>query len=233
MTRLDSIWNHAHADLVILTDRGEEDVFLWEHSVRVGRSAQFIAELPVVREQSPDEVALLAAALYHDAAWVARFREGDVQRCDILALPVNDTHRELGAAFMEESLANVLPTASLRRAAMAIRALSDRRIEPIEGQIVAEADNLDEFGLLSFWPTIRRGMLEGKGVQAAIETWHRRKEYQFWSARLNDSFRFAPIQKLAEERLAIYERMMEELETHFGGKDISAAMGHAEARSPG
>ena len=176
MTELDSIWNHAHADHVILTDQGEEDVFLWEHAVRVGQTALLIAELPVVRSQAPDEVALLAAALYHDAGWVARWKAGEVLRVEILARPPTETHREQSATFMEESLAKVLPAASLKRAGAAIRALSDRRIEPIEGQIVAEAENLDEFGLLSFWPTIRRGVLDGKGVQAVVETWHRRKE---------------------------------------------------------
>ena len=232
MNRLDSIWNHARADLVILTDQGVEDFFLWEHSVRVGQSAQLIAELPVVRERSPDEVALLAAALYHDAGWITRWREGEVQRCEILVQPPSDAHRELGAVFLEETLAELLPATSLKRASAAIRALDNRRVEPIEGQVVAEAENLDEFGLLSLWPTIRRGLIEGKGVQAVIETWHRRKEYQFWSARLNESFRFAPIQKLAEARLAMYERMMGALEAHHGGKDVETVVGNAATPAP-
>ena len=57
-----------------------------------------------------------------------------------------------------------------------------------------------------------------------IDTWKRRKEYQFWSARLNESFHFEPVRKIAEKRLAIYERIMQEVESHLAVSDLESAV---------
>lgn len=223
MTKLDSIWSRARDDLVVTSDTVEQDVLLWEHSSRVARSAQQIAKFPIVQERSPDELAIVATGLYHEAAWSVLLRNGEATRADILIRPPSESHREQGASLMERSLRGLIPPESLKRASHAIRALNDRQTNSIEAQVVADADNLDEFGLLVFWPTIRRGTLDGKGVKAAIDTWHRRREYQFWTARINDSFRFAPVRELARERLAKYDRAMRDLEEHHEGTDIGMA----------
>ncbi len=218
--QLDAIWNRARADLVATTEHGDEDVFLWEHAVRVAENARRIVMLPVVQEASPDETAVVAAALYHDAGWIVRLRNGEIKRDEILIRPMSESHREEGAALMERSLSRSLSHDSLTRASQAIRALNDRGIEPIEGQVVCEADNLEEFGVLSLWSTIRRSAIDGKGVQTLLETWRRRKEYRFWEARLNDSFRFAAVRAVAERRLKQFESLMEELERQHKGVDL-------------
>ena len=130
--------------------------------------------------------------------------------------------------MMENGLANLLPREAIRRASLAIRSMSRRGTDSVEGRIVSDADNLDEFGPLALWPSIRRGVLDGKGIQAVIDTWQRRKEYQFWSARLNDSFHFEPVRKIAEKRLAIYESIMQEVECHLAVADLESAV-EAEA----
>lgn len=220
----DAIWKRARGDLIITTEQGDTDVFLWEHCYRVARVAQRIARLDEVLAHDPDEAATVAAALYHDSAWAIRVRDGEVTRSQILLAPLNEAAAEQSAGFLEERLAGLLPPASLERAARAIRLMHERDPQSIEAQIVAEANNLEEFGLLSLWPAIRRGMLEGKGIQSVIESWRRKKEYHFWTARLRDSFRFETIRKLAESRLEKLERFMEELAEQFAGADIPVAL---------
>lgn len=219
--QLDAVWDRARADLLIRIGRGDSDIFLWEHSSRVAESALAMARLPVVRAQSPDETAVLAAALYHESSWAARVRSGEVERHEVLARPTTASHREQSASILETSLAGLIARDSLEKASKAIRVLNEREIDFIEGQILTEAENLDEFGLQSLWTIIRRGSIEGNGVQAAIDTWHRRKEYQFWTARLNDSFRFARVRELARKRLEAFERFMLDLEEQHKGLDIS------------
>ncbi|MGB2987209.1 MAG: HD domain-containing protein [Phycisphaerae bacterium] len=220
MMQLDAIWHHARTDLVITNEHGDQDLFLWEHTVRVTRNARRIATLPTVQAASPDEAAIIAAALYHDAGWITRLQEGEIERAEILCRPASEAPCEQGAAMLERRLVKLLPADSLARASEAIRTLNDREIDLIEGQVVREADNLDGFGALSLWPTIRRGAVDGKGVQAVIDTWHAQKEYRFWKARLRDSFQFAPIRALAEKRLKKFERFMEELEQQHQGADL-------------
>ena len=216
----DAIWKRARNDLIVTTDQGDDDVFLWEHSCRVARVAQHLATVEEVSAQDPDEGAIVAAALYHDAVWAIRVKSGEISRTDILLVPLNDAAAEQSASLLEDRLKDVLPPASLERAARAIRLMHEREPQSIEAQIVAEANNLEEFGLLSLWPAIRRGMHEGKGVQAVIDSWRRKKEYHFWTARLRDSFRFETVRELAGARLESLEQFMEELDRQFTGADI-------------
>jgi len=220
---LDTIWKRARGDLTVTTKQGDPDVFLWEHSYRVAQVAQRIAHLPEVRPHDPDELAIVAAALYHDAGWAIRWRDGEIERSEILLGPTTDTACEQAATLMEQSLAGFLPPGTLERAARAVRGLNDREPTSVEAQVVVEANNLEEFGLLLLWPAIRRGMVDGKGIQAVIDSWRRKKEYQFWSARLRDSFRFPAIREIAERRLERLEQFMMQLEEQHLGTDVVTA----------
>ena len=224
MSELDRVWQRARSDLMVTAVTGDPDSFLWEHSSRIARAAGAIARLECVQMLDPDPSAVAAAALYHDAGWVARFRSGEIDRCEILVRPPSETHRDQGALMMENGLANLLPREAIRRASRAIRSMSQRGTDSVESRVVSDADNLDEFGPLALWPSIRRGAIDGKGIRAVIDTWQRRKEYQFWSARLSDSFHFGPVRKIAEKRLAIYERIMQDLECHLEVADLESAV---------
>ncbi|MFH1110020.1 MAG: hypothetical protein V1790_12630 [Planctomycetota bacterium] len=232
---LEAIWKRARADLVIPTPRGDSDVFLWEHSARVAQTAQHISQLPLIRSQRPNGAAILVAGLYHDGGWVTRFHEGAVERMEILLGPLSEVDYEQGAWLMERSLAGLVPKESLELAARAVRGCRDRSTALIEAQVVGEADRLDEFGIVSLWSVIRRGAIDGKGVQSVLDTWRRKKEYQFWTARLNDSFRFEPVRELARLRLERFERLLAELEEQHVAADVSAllaTMAAAPTRSP-
>lgn len=221
----DVIWSRARADLVIPTKRGDEDVFLWEHSSRVARNAREIIKLPSVHLAGPDEVAVVSAALYHEAGWIARLNRGEINRLDILVQDVREDHGEEGASLLERSLANLLPGDSIARATHAIRSMADGDSSCIEAQVLRDADHLDEFGIISLWTTVRRGLVDGKGLQAAIDTWRRRKEYRFWDARLKDSFRFPAVQTIARRRLAELDLLMQEFDRQQQAADILGERG--------
>ncbi|HNQ21571.1 MAG TPA: HDOD domain-containing protein [Phycisphaerae bacterium] len=229
MVQADAIWNRARADLIIVDERGQQDSYLWEHAQRVARCAQLVARLPEVRKQNPDDAAVLAAALYHDAGWVMRLRESSVARAQILNRAGSEAHRSLGAQLMEKQLEGLLPAESLRRASRAIRSLNERQIDTIEGQIVTDAENLNEVGLLSLWPIIRRGAEEGKDIESVLRTWQRQKEFRFWDARLKDAFRFDAVRRLAERRLERFGHFMQELEEQHASADLRLLI---EERTP-
>lgn len=219
---LDAFWRRARLDLTVTTRQGDPDLFLWEHSVRVSQVAQQIAKLPAAQARQPDDIAILAAGLYHDAGWAVRCRALEIDRSDILLTPTTDAMAEQAAQLLEQSVGDLLPPVTLERAIRAVKACVERDPEPIEAQIIAEANHLEEFGLLMLWQTIRRGMVEGKGVQAVIDTWRRRREYQFWTARLKDSFRYKPVRDIAEQRLKTLERFMEDVEREHSCRDVAS-----------
>jgi len=222
VNKSEAIRNQARDDLMIPTEEGTLDVFLWEHSIRVARYAGNIVRLPEVRAASPDENAVLATALYHDAGWSVGLQNEEFHRDDILIGSQPDSHFERGAQLMEESLGDLLSEESLARASRAIRVLKDHRTDSIEAHVVSDADNLDEFGIVSLWLTVRRGLCDGKGVEAAVGTWRRKSEYHFWEARLRDSFRFAPVRELAAKRLDSLGQLMGELEDQHRALDVES-----------
>ena len=128
MESLEPIWNRARVDLVLMTEDGEPDHFLWEHSKRIAQSAVQIAQLSEVRDKMPDVASIIAAALYHDSGWVVRVQEGTADRIDVLGRPAPDTHRDQSAWMLEKNLGSLLEAKSLERALATVRTLNDREI---------------------------------------------------------------------------------------------------------
>jgi hypothetical protein len=177
----------------------------------VAESARIIAQLPEVASRSPHADAALLAGLYHDAGWAVQCRHGQIDRLEVHLAPTSMASCELAASLMERSLAGLVPPATLEAACAAVLERTSRDSSLIEAHLVSEAESLDEFGLLSLWLAVRRGAVEGRGVQSCLDTWRRKQEYQFWRARLKDAFRFEAVRQLAEKRLSSLERLMGEL----------------------
>ncbi len=219
--QLNDIRHRAHADLMLTDSHGEDDTFLWEYALRVAQSALSIAVLPGVHNHHPDQQVVYAAGLYHASGWAVGVRAGRIDRGQVLLAPLCESTAEDGAAVLESRLADLIPEEKLRRAARVVRSLPHRETDLIEAQIVTEARNLEEFGLLAVWPAVRKGMIEGKGIQAALDTWRRKREYHFWPARLKDAFRFDAVREVAKQRLSTLETFMEELARQHMGHDIA------------
>ncbi len=221
MANLEAIWRQAQSDLVIRGKKGEVDLFLWEHSVRVARTAMMIVGLVDADAHPVDAMALAAAALYHDAGWVVQYREGLWQPSEILSRATSDLQRELGAAFLEERIGALLNPRSREIAAMTVRRLGERKADNPEAQVLAEANALDGIGMMAFCQMVRRCTSEGKGIHSLIDTWKRQKEYHFWEARVADAFRFSCVQELARRRLQQFAHFMDELERQHSGDDTA------------
>lgn len=217
----DALWKRPRADLLIPEGRGEHDLYLWEHSWRIARSAERIASFAEVARHHPDIPAVIAGALYHAAGWAARYRDGECERTEIFMASLHEGDREESVLMLEKTLGGVLSADSMQRAARAVRTQHERGAASIEARIVADARCLQEFGVLSLWPMIRRGMSEGKAVQALLDAWNRKKEYHFWEARLADSFHFESVRRLAGARLEQLERIIGEVKAQHYGEDVN------------
>ncbi len=214
------IWERARRDLVFMDEDGNQDVFLWEHVQRVARNARHIAMLPEVPTRRIDRNALEAAALYHDAGWVCQLREGAVHRLEILCKPTCERQHHLAAALLAESLSDHLKPRTLETAAMLVRQLGDRHLRAVEARILADADALDDIGSLSLWNMVRRHTFEGKGIEAALQTWQRQREFRFWEARINKSVHFEVVKRIALQRLEQLDQFMSILARHDSAADL-------------
>ena len=221
MSELEAIRNRARQDLVIVTEDGLEDVHVWEHSLRVTKMARQIADFPDVAANSIDHTVLTAAGLYHDAGWVTQVADGEVTREAIRCKPTSPLQRELSAAMMKRSCEGTLSKQIIDSASACIRALGNHDIDLPEAQLLAEADNLDEFGALALLQLFRKHVIEGKGLEAAIETWKTQERYGYWTARIKDSFRFESVKRIAHLRVQVFDGMIRELSRHHRGEDLA------------
>jgi len=70
-----------------------------------------------------------------------------------------------------------------------------------EARLLADAINLDDFGVTGLIAqTIQLG-LHGEGVGDLADAADKREQYGYWEARLKDGFHFEPIRVLAKNRL--------------------------------
>lgn len=220
MANRDAVFSRAREDLVILDAQGKEDVFLWERGQRVAGSVVWIADLADKSQDTIDQDALLAAALYHDSGWALQCRDGEITHSAILNAPTNDAQRELAASLIRKRLADLLKASSIKRAAQAVGLAHRHASTLLEAQVLADALNLDDIGTLSVWQISRRHALEGKGVQEAIVNWQTRNQYDYWGALIRN-MHFSAVQTLARRRLRAAESYMAELAREQSGQDLS------------
>lgn len=220
MARLVAIWDRAKAALTIAREDGREDHVLWEQSARIATTAGELCKLREVEAMRPDEVAVAAASLFHNAAWALYVNDELVDPGNVLLLAVRDDHFQKSATEMMQQLESMLSPESLRRARDAIMALQSRELDTPEALVVSDALQLEEFGLSSLWSTIRRGSLEAQTIKSVIERWRRRAEYHYWTARLDESFHFDTVRQLARKRLERLGRVIDELEAEQSCRDL-------------
>jgi hypothetical protein len=70
-----------------------------------------------------------------------------------------------------------------------------------EAKLLADALNLDDFGVIGLViQTIQLG-LQGEGVADLVSASEKREQYGYWDVRLKDGFHFQPIRQIAAKRL--------------------------------
>jgi len=84
-----------------------------------------------------------------------------------------------------------------------------------EGRILADAVNLDDFGIIGLLQQSMQLSLQGDGVTELADGLRKREQYGYWEARLKDGFHFEPIQRLAATRLATARQVAAQLENEL------------------
>ena len=219
--------------LTLSIDEDRNDLWLWEHSERVMHLAQLIATLPEAAQHQADSTALAAAALFHDAGWKVEYDQRRLEPWQLLTRPTNDIQRELGAAMLLETVGHLLPATTARLAADAIRQCNHRNSDLPEARILAEAEALDEVGVLYVLRQFRQYQAEGRPLEQLVNSWQRQKEYDYWEARLDAGFRYDATRALARRRLAAVDSFMAALRQSLQGEDLRQMLEPGDAALTG
>ena len=219
--QIDRVIPLAKQLLVLPMGDNSRELWLWEHSERVMHLTQQVAGLPEVGGQNADLTALAAAALFHDAGWVLELQQRRFERWQLLTRPTNDLQRELGAAMLQEEAGSLLSGPTVRLAGEAIRQCNNRGTTLLEARILAEAEALDEVGVLYLLRQFRQYQAEGRPLQQLVDSWHRQKEYHYWDVRLNEGFRYETTRGLARRRLEAVDAVIQALARDLHGNDLA------------
>jgi len=192
--------------------------------------AQMLSRLPELAQTPPHVDAVALAGLFHDAGWAVQVRQQEIDHWQVLSRPTNDIQREFGAALLEEHVSEWFDADTVALAAEAIRQCNDRYTGLAEARVLADAESLDEIGVMCLLRQFRQYQAEGRPLDQLLESWHRQNEYRYWEARINDGLRLGATRELARERLNAVHPFMQALARDLIGTDVHAFLEAAGVR---
>lgn len=70
-----------------------------------------------------------------------------------------------------------------------------------EARLLADAINLEDFGVIGMTTLMIQLALQGGGVKQLVESYEKRDAYGYWDARLKEGFHFDAVRDIARKRL--------------------------------
>jgi hypothetical protein len=108
---------------------------------------------------------------------------------------------EQAAELLVGAVGNDTPEELIDRATNILLAMPHRNPASDESKLLADALNLDDFGVIGVINRAIQLGRQGDGVNQVAEGSDKREQYGYWEARLKDGFHFEPVRKLARQRL--------------------------------
>jgi hypothetical protein len=108
---------------------------------------------------------------------------------------------EQAAEMLVGLLGSNVDEALLDRATQLLHELPHRTPMLDEARLLADAVNLDDFGVAGMMLQAVQLSRAGGGVAQVADGLEKREQYGYWDARLKEGFHFEPIRQIARERL--------------------------------
>jgi len=89
----------------------------------------------------------------------------------------------------------------LDRTARILHEMPHRQPMLDEAKLLADAINLDDFGITGLLNQAATAAMQGDGILQLADGLQKREVYGYWEARLKDGFHFEPVRLLARRRL--------------------------------
>ncbi len=210
----------AEQVLTVPTIKGTPDRYLIDRAYRVLRHCGNIAQLSEVKRFQVDHECLNISALLRDSGFARYASEEDNVARMVLADLTDEDMRDFSAQVVQEKLGGCLNPRQMERICSTIIESGKRDTSLIEAMILSDARNLDDMGGVGIFNETRRYLIHGRGVTDAIASWKRKVEYEYWNARLRESFRFDSVRVIAENRLQAAMDFMSQLEKENKAGDL-------------
>ena len=220
MADLNVVKEIAEQVLAVPTLKGTPDRYLIDRAYRVLKHCGSIAQLSEVQRFQVDQECLNIAALFRDAGFARYASKEDKVARMVLADLTDEDLRDFSAQLIQEKLVEILNPRQLERVCSIVIESGRRETNLIEAIVLSDARNFDDMGAVGIFNELRRYVVHGRGVTEALESWNRKVEYDYWTARLRESFRFEAVRELARNRLKYAREFMEHLDIENKAGDL-------------
>jgi hypothetical protein len=108
---------------------------------------------------------------------------------------------EQAAEMLVSQLGDEIEESLLDRSARLLHELPHRFPTLDEAKLLADALNLEDFGVTGMIQQTVQLARQGEGLMQVAEGAEKREQYGYWDARLKDGFHFEPVRQMALRRL--------------------------------
>lgn len=199
--------------LAIVDEHGTNGPRLMHDADRLWRRVKALLQLGLIpNESSTDGLELACYALQLPMRSSRNLPAGKLGRTNLR------DRTEQAAELLVGAVGNEAPEELVDHATNILLAMPHRNPASEESKLLADALNLDDFGMIGFINrTIQLG-IQGEGVDQVTEGSDKREQYGYWEARLKDGFHFEPVRKLAKQRLDSARQAAKLLADELGGE---------------
>jgi hypothetical protein len=124
---------------------------------------------------------------------------------------------EQAAELLVTALGKDIDDGLLDRTTAMLGQLPQRNPALGEAKLLADALNLNDFGVSAFIIRCIQLGLQGDGITQVADANEKREQYGYWEARLKDGFHFEPVRQLARRRLERARQVNKLLGEELGG----------------
>ncbi len=196
--------------------------WLWDRCRRIVRNCDLICHLDEVTQANlPIERFCLSAAAYFSDAGFIRFAESGEMGSEVVLSEVN-VHdlRKFSTQIVSDKLAGTEVESKIDKINKIIIASSTTNSKLTEAKILSDGRGLDDMGAVGVFNEFRKYAFHGDGAGESLIGWKRRIDYRYWQARLDESFSFESVAKIARRRFDAAETFMNQLSDENSGRDI-------------
>lgn len=198
--------------LAVVDEQGTSGPRLMEDADRLWRRVQALLKLGLIANDAQDDAIELACyALQLPMRSAKNLPAGRLGRTNLR------DRTEQAAELLVGAVGNEAPEELVDTATNILLAMPHRNPASDESKLLADALNLDDFGVIGFVNRAIQLGRQGDGVAEVAEGHDKREQYGYWEARLKDGFHFEPVRKLARQRLANARQVAKLLADELGG----------------
>lgn len=206
--------SHLERLLVVVDESGARGNRLVDNGRRLWAMVQKLMAMALVRgEIDRDAIQLACFAMQLPA----RHRPSTPPRTGQTALR---DRCEQSAELLLECCADLAPADLLDRTARILRQTPGHAPAAGEARLLADAINLEDFGLIGLLSQTIYLAHSGAGIAQLVEGFEKREQYGYWDARLKDSFHFDAVRDLARDRLKSARRAVAMLRQEMQGPSL-------------